>query len=191
MEAKRWLEPFSTDVQADGTLTPERLTGEQRLSHLRAIYEAVPESMPDQVVYRVYSMPVPERASELQTCTTVLEPGTVGREYFMTKGHFHAVRDRSEVYLGLSGEGLLLLATEEGDHRVIEMSKGTVAYVPGGWAHRSANTGSDPLVFFAAYVGDAGHDYATVLERGFPILAVMGDDGPRIVENPRYRVSAA
>ena len=147
--------------------------------------------MEDRLVYRVYSMPVPEAGSELQTCTTVLEPGTVGREYFMTKGHFHAVRDRSEVYLGLSGEGLLLLATEEGEHRVVEMREGTVAYVPGGWAHRSVNTGTAPLVFFAAYVGDAGHDYATVSERGFPILAVQGPDGPEIVANPRYRGPAA
>jgi glucose-6-phosphate isomerase len=191
MDGSRWLEPFSTLVEPDGSLTPERVVGEQRLGDIRAFYEAVPVDMEDRLVYRVYSMPVPEVGSELQTCTTVLEPGTVGREYFMTKGHFHAVRDRSEVYLGLSGEGLLLLATEEGEHRVVEMRRGTVAYVPGGWAHRSANTGTAPLVFFAAYIGDAGHDYKTVAEHGFPILAVHGPDGPRVVPNPRYRGPAA
>jgi glucose-6-phosphate isomerase len=71
------------------------------------------------------------------------------------------------------------------------MREGTVAYVPGGWAHRSANTGDQPLIFFAAYIGDAGHDYATVLERGFPILAVQGAGGPEVVDNPRYRRSVA
>jgi len=187
MDDPRWLEPFSTQVEPDGSLTPERLIGEQWLSAIGGIFETTPDDADDQVVYRVYSMPVPETGSELQTCTTVLEPGRVGREYFMTKGHFHAQRDRSEVYLGLSGEGLLLLATEAGEHRVVEMRQGTVAYVPGGWAHRSANTGDGPLIFFAAYVGDAGHDYGTVAIQGFPIRAVEGPEGPRIVPNPSYR----
>ena len=64
---------------------------------------------------------------------------------------------------------------------------GTVSYVPGGWAHRSVNVGAEPLVFFAAYVGDAGHDYDTVERTGFPVLIVAGDDGPEVVANPRYR----
>ena len=183
------LEPFSTSILADGSLDPERKTDVRRLSDIRAIYQDVPETAGDPLVYRVFHMPVPETGSEIQTSTTVLEAGTVGDEYFMTKGHFHAVRERSEIYVGLSGEGLLLMATESGEHRVIEMREGTVAYVPGGWAHRSANTGSEPLVFFAAFVGDAGHDYETVAEQGFPILAVRGAAGPRIVDNPRYVAS--
>jgi glucose-6-phosphate isomerase len=180
------LEPFSTSIKADGSLDPERRTDVRRLSDIRGIYQDVPEQAGDPLVYRVYHMPVPETGSEIQTSTTVLEAGIVGDEYFMTKGHFHEIRERSEVYVGLSGEGLLLMASESGEHRVVEMRKGTVAYVPGGWAHRSANTGSEPLVFFAAFVGDAGHDYEAVAERGFPILALKGPSGPEIVENPRY-----
>ena len=187
MDPASLLEPFSTQVLTDGSLEPERLIVERRLSDLHDVYEAVPADSVDRVVYRVYSMPVPETSSELQTCTTVLEAGSVGREYFMTKGHFHRIRERSEVYLGLSGVGLLLLATEAGEHRAIEMRQGVVAYVPGGWAHRSVNTGTQPLVFFAAYIGDAGHDYEVVAEHGFPVLAVEGEDGPRVVENRRYR----
>jgi glucose-6-phosphate isomerase, archaeal len=180
------LEPFSAQILPAGTLDPERKTDVRRLSDIHAIYQQVPEGLGNPVVYRVHHIPVPETNSEIQTSTTVLEAGTVGDEYFMTKGHFHAIRERSEVYVGLSGEGLLLMANEAGDHRVVEMRQGTVAYVPGGWAHRSANTGSEPLVFFAAFVGDAGHDYGTVAERGFPVLAVRGASGPEIVANPRY-----
>jgi glucose-6-phosphate isomerase, archaeal len=117
----------------------------------------------------------------------VIEPGTIGREYFMTKGHFHEVRDRAEIYVGLSGEGRLLMATAAGEHVVEPMRRGTVNYVPGGWAHRSINVGDEPLVFFAAYVGDAGHDYATIEEEGFPVVLVKGDGGPEVVENPRYQ----
>jgi glucose-6-phosphate isomerase len=105
----------------------------------------------------------------------------------MTKGHFHQARDRAEVYLGLAGEGRLVMATEDGRHAVEPIRRGTVSYVPGGWAHRSVNVGDRPLVFFAIYVGDAGHDYRTVERTGFPVLVVAGADGPEIVANPRYR----
>jgi glucose-6-phosphate isomerase len=47
--------------------------------------------------------------------------------------------------------------------------------------------GEERLVFFAAYVGDAGHDYATIEAEGFPVLVVKGEDGPEVVANPRYR----
>jgi glucose-6-phosphate isomerase len=47
--------------------------------------------------------------------------------------------------------------------------------------------GDEPLVFFAAYVGDAGHDYGTIEEEGFPVLVVKGDAGSEVIENPRYR----
>jgi glucose-6-phosphate isomerase len=105
----------------------------------------------------------------------------------MTKGHFHRVRDRAEVYLGLAGEGRLVMATEDGRHAVEPIRRGTISYVPGGWAHRSVNVGDEPLVFFAAYIGDAGHDYHTVQRMGFPVLVFAGDSGPEIVANPRYR----
>jgi glucose-6-phosphate isomerase len=46
--------------------------------------------------------------------------------------------------------------------------------------------GDDRLVFFAAYVGDAGHDYGTIAERGLPVMVVAGPDGPDVIANPRY-----
>jgi glucose-6-phosphate isomerase len=155
---------------------------------MRGMYqeEPLPEDA-DRLVYRVHGIPVPPTTSNVVCSTTVIEPGTVGREYFMTKGHFHEVRDRAEVYLGLAGEGRLVMATESGEHTVEVMRRGTVNYVPGGWAHRSVNVGDEPLVFFAAYVGDAGHDYRTIEKRGFPVLVVKGTLRPEIVANPRYR----
>jgi glucose-6-phosphate isomerase len=180
------FEPFSTQIALDGSLEPERRTDVRRISDIRSIYQDVTADMEDRLVYSVHHMPVPETGSEIQCSTTVLLPGTVGAEYFMTKGHFHEVRDRSEIYLGLAGEGLLVLATESGEHRMLPMRQGTVAYVPGGWAHRAANTGSEPFIFFAAFVGDAGHDYETVARHGFPVIIVKGEQGPQVVANPRY-----
>lgn len=180
------LDPFTIkmDLQS-GLLDPTRQTVERRLSEMRGMYQVEPDE--DRVAYRVFLIPVPEENSEIQCSTTVLEPGVVGDEYFMTKGHFHQVRNRSEIYVGLSGEGRLVMATEDGEHAVEPIRPGTVNYVPGGWAHRSVNVGSDPLVFFAAYVGDAGHDYGTIESEGFPVLVVRSEDGPIVAPNPRYR----
>jgi glucose-6-phosphate isomerase len=181
------LEPFTTllDLRT-GLLEPVREAVERRLSHMAGAYLEQSEGLGDPVIYRVYGFPVPPTNANVVCSTTVIEPGTVGREYFMTKGHFHEVRDRAEVYLGLAGQGRLLLATEDGRHVVEPIRAGTVNYVPGGWAHRSVNVGDEALVFFAAYVGDAGHDYGTIEQRGFPVLLVSGERGPEVVENPRY-----
>jgi oxalate decarboxylase/phosphoglucose isomerase-like protein (cupin superfamily) len=35
--------------------------------------------------------------------------GKVGKEYFMTKGHFHMRPDRAEFYRGVRGEGMLIM----------------------------------------------------------------------------------
>lgn len=181
------MEPFTTLLDLDvGTLEPDRQTQERRLSDMRGYYLTDPADGDDPLVYRVHMIPVPEHNAEIQCSTTVLEPGRVGDEYFMTKGHFHEVRDRSEIYIGLSGEGRLVMATEDGDHAVEPLRPGTVNYVPGGWAHRSVNVGAVPLVFFAAYIGDAGHDYGTIAERGLPVMVVAGTDGPQVIANPRY-----
>jgi len=181
------LAPFTTLLDMElGTLDPRREVVERRLDDLRELFLEAPPAG-DALVYRVHGIPAPATGANLQCSTTVLEPGTAGREYYMTKGHFHQVRDRAEVYLGLAGEGRLVLAAEDGRHAVEPIRRGTVSYVPGGWAHRSVNVGDRPLVFFAVYVGDAGHDYRTVERTGFPVLVVAGADGPRIVANPRYR----
>jgi glucose-6-phosphate isomerase len=153
---------------------------------MRGMYLEEPAGEEDPVVYRVFGIPAPATNANLLSSTTVLEPGRVGREYFMTKGHFHERRDRAEIYLGLAGEGLLVMATEDGRHVVEPMRRGNANYVPGWWAHRSVNVGDEPLVFFAAYVGDAGHDYGTIEEQGFPIVVLAGEDAPEVVENPRY-----
>jgi glucose-6-phosphate isomerase, archaeal len=183
------LDPFTTILDLDtGRLEPERELVERRLSDMRELFLDGSAETGDPLIYRVSGIPVPPTNANVLGSTTVIEPGTIGREYFMTKGHFHEARDRAELYLGLAGDGRLVLATEDGRNAVEPIAPGTVNYVPGGWAHRSVNVGDESLVFFAAYVGDAGHDYATVEEHGFPVLVVRGEQGPEIVSNPRYRV---
>ena len=183
------LTPFTTALDlANGVLTPERKIVERTLGHMNGMYAVpVPDYRLDEVVYRVSEMPEPLDEGNLLSSTTTIEPGSVAGEYHMTKGHFHAKIDRAEIYVTLAGEGLLVMATESGEPAVEPMGRGTVNYVPGGWAHRSVNVGNGPLVFLAAFPADAGYDYKTIEERGFPVLVMDRDGSPEVVRNPRYR----
>jgi glucose-6-phosphate isomerase, archaeal len=181
------LHPFTVTMDlARGELDPSHQVTERRLSDMEGMYLQGGEGLRDRLVYRVQAIRVPETGSNIACSTTVLEPGTVGREYFMTKGHFHNKRERAEVYVGLAGRGVLVMATEDGRWITEPQYPGSVNYVPGGWAHRSVNVGEEPLVFFAAYVGDAGHDYLTIEKRGFPVVVLQGHEGPEVVPNARF-----
>jgi glucose-6-phosphate isomerase len=183
------VEPFTTVLDLEqGALEPQRKLLERTLEDLNGLFlEPIDPEDAEAVVYTVSEIPVPVSQSNLLSSTTAIQPGRVGREYHMTKGHYHAVRDRAEIYVTLAGDGRLVLATEDGRHRVEPMRRGTVNYVAGGWGHRSVNVGDEPLIFYAVYVADAGYDYGTIEEQGFPVLVVAGDGGPEVVPNPRYR----
>jgi glucose-6-phosphate isomerase, archaeal len=171
---------FSMVVDAEGVLKPWTSKVERRLSDMAGMYanaaaerEAI--AADDALVYDVFQYDMPEHAGELVVCTTRLYPGKVGDEFFMTKGHYHEVRERGEVYYGLTGDGRLVVAKDDGSADVIPMGPGTVAYVAPCWSHRTVNTGSEPFVFLAVYHGDAGHDYGTIETEGFPQLVVERD----------------
>src|ERR1019366_7111711 len=124
---------------------------------------------PQTLVYRVQAFqPIPDgQPGGLFWGSTFIEPGLVGDEYFMTKGHFHALRDRAEYYVTARGEGALILMDENWRTRFEPMRAGSVHYIPARAAHRVANTGSGILSFFACWPSDAGHDYQSIGGGGF------------------------
>jgi len=138
------------------------------------------------VLYRVYPVKASGEKEGLLVGTSIIEPGTVGNEYFMTKGHFHQHTDAPEVYFTLSGEGMILIETEEGHTVPQKMEKGSIHYIPGKWAHRTINTGDTPLVFFAVWPANAGHNYGAIKDKGFATLVIKGENGPMLVKNPKY-----
>lgn len=137
----------------------------------------------DPVIYEVYEAIVPEVTGHLLSGVTVLHPGRIGDEYYMTKGHYHVVRDTAETYLTLSGEGMLVMQREDGEAAAVPMRAGELAYVPPLWAHRTVNTGERPLIFFAVWPAQSGHDYAAI-ERagGFRQRVVARNGKPTVVE---------
>lgn len=109
--------------------------------------------------------------------TSLIEPGDVGGECFMTRGHFHALADRAEYYWGIAGHGLLLLMTADRRCRVERVSAGSLHYIPGHTAHRLVNTGAERLVVGACWPSDAGHDYASIEQSGFSVRVFRRADG--------------
>ena len=118
---------------------------------------------------------------------TYLHPGKVGDEYFMTKGHFHAIRNRGEYYCTIEGEGMLLLMDESGNTRAEKMIPGSIHYIPGNTAHRTANVGDKILSFSAFWPSDAGHDYATISESGFSKVLIDNNGRPELVTNKKVK----
>lgn len=141
----------------------------------------------DPVVYEVYAIEQEEKEGDLNFATTVLYPGKVGKEFFMTKGHYHSKIDRAEVYFALKGKGGMLLQTPEGDAKWIPMEPGTIVYVPPYWAHRTINTGNEPFIFLALYPADAGHDYGTIAEKGFSKIVIEENGEIVVKDNPKWK----
>ncbi len=143
----------------------------------------------DTLIYEVYEVKRPEVSGELLMGISIVHPGKVGKEFFMTKGHFHTVLETAEVYMCLKGEGVMVMETPEGEAAVETLSPGRVLYVPPRWAHRSVCTArQEDLITFFVYPAHAGHDYGTIEKQGFRKLVMDGERGDiEIFDNPRWR----
>lgn len=185
--------PFTFEVSiADAILSHYDNHIQRRLSSMKgqfldqAAYDAL-LATEDVLLYEVYEIRRPEVAGELLHGLSIVHPGKVGDEYYMTKGHFHTVLETAEVYYCLKGQGLMVMETPEGEWAVEPLRPHTVLYVPPRWAHRSVNTSlSEDLVTFFVYPGHAGHDYRTIESQGFRKLVVERGGQPQIVDNPRW-----
>ena len=160
---------------------------DRKLKNLKDIFfdKAALEKMdPETIVYEVESwLPVaPGTEGGLFYGITYIHPGVVGNEYFMTKGHFHKIRNRGEFYCTLHGEGMLLLMDEKRNTWAEKMYPGSIHYIKGSTAHRTANTGGSILSFSAFWPSDAGHDYATISEQGFSKILIQENSKPVLVD---------
>jgi len=188
------MEPFGSQLDLETGVIHGAQIVRRTLSDMRTMFadraavERILAEEGDRLIYEVHAVPLPEEAGQVLHSTTIIYPGQIGGEYHMTKGHFHQVRARAEVYVGLAGEGCLVLQTEDGEVvRGMPMQRGTIAYVPPLWAHRTVNTGATPFAFLAAWPGDSGHDYGAIEQTGFARLLVDRDGRPAFVDNPHWR----
>jgi glucose-6-phosphate isomerase len=167
-------------------------TIERRLSDLRGCFvddDALERELAhgDPVVYSVTSVELGEGEGDLHYGMGTVMPGTVGAEYFLTKGHFHSKREAAEIYIGLSGAGALILEDESGFARTVPFGAGAIVTVPGNTAHRTINSGTTPLVYLGVYSAHAGHDYAAIATNNFALVAVRGAGGLDVRNRSEYR----
>lgn len=188
-----YLTPFTTMVNLQTGLIPGAVTVQKRyLADLKGLYaDSVAENAllaQNPLIYEVHEATEnPIEPGQLRYSTTIIYPGKVGDEYFFTRGHYHALGDRAELYFGLAGEGYLLLQTPEGEINAQRMTPGAASYVPPYWGHRTINVGSENFVFFACYPADAGYDYGAIARSGFAQLLVDRDGQPAFIPNPRWQ----
>jgi glucose-6-phosphate isomerase len=135
---------------------------------------------PSREIYRVrwWSPANPGTEGGLFWGLTMLQPGKVSDEYFMTHGHSHANGTRAEFYGTVSGNGMLIQMNTERRVWGEIMAPGSLHYVRGENAHRIANTGSIPLIVWACWPTDAGYDYEPIADQGFSARLVERDGKP-------------
>ncbi|MFW9949081.1 MAG: glucose-6-phosphate isomerase [Candidatus Thorarchaeota archaeon] len=174
-------------------LTPDRKPIKRMLSQMEGMFldnnrlkDMIKSE--DIVIYEFYDLKVPETSGDLAYGTTILYPGKVGDEYFMTKGHFHKIINTAEIYYCLKGNGYMLMESMNGDIELQEMTPGVSVYVPPSYAHRSINISSyQPLISFFAFRADAGHDYKTIESKGFRKLLMEKNGKPILIDNPKWK----
>ncbi len=137
----------------------------------------------DPLLYTISTVQPANGAGDLHFGVGRVMPGRIGAEYYMTKGHLHAWREAAEVYIGLAGEGVMLLEDEaSGESTIVPLRLEQVTYVPGHTAHRTINFGTEPLVYLAIYPAKAGHDYDAVAEQNFRKVMVQRDGRPCLLD---------
>ncbi|MFD2651492.1 glucose-6-phosphate isomerase [Brucella rhizosphaerae] len=168
---------------------------EKRLNDLVGLYgdekafEALRATYGETVVYDVEDFKPGNQSGDLIYGITRMNPGRVGNEFFLTRGHIHAKADRPEIYYGQSGSGLMQLESPAGETRIVEITAQTICYVPPFWIHRSINTGDTDLVMVFAYPSDSGQDYGIIEQSNGMRHRVIAkaEGGWKLIENPNYK----
>ncbi len=181
------IQPFTFHVNfAENVLSEPDVRNVRRASAMRGYYqdtaalEKIIREEADPLHYETFEKHVPEEYGHLLVCVSKIQPGLVGEEFFMTKGHYHTRINTGEIYFCLQGQGLILMKTPAGEFNTQRMERGAVVYVPPYWAHRSVNTGDEPLTMFCVWPGDAGHNYGDIEKEGFP-KRVFQRDGREVL----------
>lgn len=112
------------------------------------------------LIYTVYR----KSFGEFETGVTVIEAGSVNKEFFMTKGHKHK-KSRQEIYILLKGRGKLLVQDKK--VKIINLEKNKVYIIKGTAGHRLINTGNKRLEVLTIYSKEAGRGYHVNFKKRF------------------------
>ncbi len=178
--------PFKVDYSNGNISGKSVINPVKKIKDLQHIFEdkkAFLKIDKEKIIYEVQVIrPVEEgRKGGLFYGKTIIHPGKVGNEYFMTKGHFHQKVDRAEFYWGIEGEGMLILMDKNRNTWAEKMYSGSLHYINGYIAHRTVNTGTTKLSFGACWPSDAGHNYQEIIDNGFSARLKEVDGKPQLI----------
>lgn len=188
-------QPTLLEIAASGALEGRTRRYEKHIGEMAGVYlddaawrEELAEHGADHLVYSVNEQKYQDGPGALTIGTSILLPGRYGSEFAVTRGHLHQISDRAELYYCLSGRGVMLLETVDGECSTIELTAGKAVNVPGQWIHRSVNVGDEPFVTLFCYAADAGQNYGIIGDAGgMKNLVVSDGDGWTTIPNPRHR----
>ena len=113
------------------------------------------------IIYQTFIKKFPP----IQLGLTVINAGTINKEFFMTRGHIHA-KKTPEFYILLEGKGILLMQKAD-KPKVIDLKKGEVVLIPEGYAHRLINNGKKKLKVLTIYHEDSKPNYNVEFKKRF------------------------
>jgi glucose-6-phosphate isomerase len=187
--------PFDINYNIDlNKFDPNEIVIQRKLNDVKDIFsdqKAVKEILNSNnpTIIDVYMAPVPETVEHIMALMTIIHPGKIGGEYYMTKGHIHDSDEAPEVYITMKGEGKLILQTEDNQTFIGEMKPGTINYIPSNWAHRAVNIGNEDLVFFGIYPASSKRDYSFIGQnkKNFIKMVVERNGEVLIIDNPHSK----
>ncbi len=157
-------------------------------------------------LYYMYRGVVPTAEKEniteqgLRFDITVLRPGTIGREYIKTAGHYHPLKPGTnstfpEVYEVLFGKAHYLLQRPCNENYaelekalLISAKPGDKVLIPPGYGHITINPGDDYLIISNWVANGFSLIYDPITEKkGGGYFELKDDEGPVFLPNSRYK----
>ncbi len=134
---------------------------------------------------------------KLRPDVTIIPPGTIGKEFMRTEGHYH-LSNLPEVYQNAHGKNIFLLfktKDEKGESEDIEdilavtAEPGEIVLFPPRYQHISINTGSEGFVMTDLVSVNANSDFKYIKKHnGAPYWVIKGENAkPEYIRNPRYK----
>lgn len=132
---------------------------------------------------------------------TVILPGTIGKEYIKTVGHFHPLKPHSsetypEYYEVIDSEAIYLLQKNNRSGEVeeimaVEAKKGDKVFIPSGYGHVTINPSNKPLIMANLIERNFSSIYGTMKDKhGAAYYYLEGDNGKgNYIKNTNYENS--
>ncbi len=165
-----------------------------------------PEAKGPAELYYIYRGVAPATDKEniaeqgLRFDITVIRPGTIGKEYIKTAGHYHPFKPNTgeqfpEVYEILYGKAHFLLQQPVADNYdelektlLITAKPGDKVLVPPGYGHIAINPGDDYLIISNWVADNFPLNYGAITaQKGGGYFELKDDEGPVFVPNSQYK----